>query len=125
MDPIGNRRYVVVPIPYVLAAVLAGLAIAILFYVYAVARDLGNMTIGPIVPKQSAWHPNATSYCNVVAGLQGAKLLDAQNVALAANSAPNAQTRDAVLRLYGHVLKDDWTTSEVDEVAAAYPCPAP
>ena len=52
MDPIGNRRFVVVPLPFVLSAVLAALALAIVLVVTNVAREAGSFNLN-IVPKAS------------------------------------------------------------------------
>jgi hypothetical protein len=119
-----NRRYVVVPNTYVLAAVLAGLELAIVLYFSAVAHDLRSMTIDPIVPEPSASHPDPAFYCNGVKGLETAKLLDSQAVAMIVNAAPTWQAHDAGFTLYRHLQLDAWTTSDIAAMAAAYQCPA-
>jgi hypothetical protein len=112
-----------VPTTYVFAAVLAGVALIIVLYVSSVAHGLGTMTFGPIVPRQSAWRPDPTFYCDGVKGLETAKLLDSQQVAMIVNSAPTRQAHDAGLMLYRHLQADAWTTSDINAMAAAFPCP--
>jgi hypothetical protein len=119
----NGRNYVVVPRTFVLVAGLAGLALAIVPYLSAVAHDLGTRS-GPLSPSRRHGNPDPAIYCNGPRNLETAKLLDSQEMALIVNTAPTQQAHDAGLTLYRHLQSDAWTTSDIEAMAAAYQCPA-
>jgi hypothetical protein len=122
MDPIGNRRFVVVPLPFVLSAVLAALALAIVLVVTNVAREAGSFNLN-IVPKASAWNPDPGYWCAGLPKLAG-PFPDPQVVATDVNSAPTRAARAAMLAFYDALVKNGVATpTQLAAVYASYTCP--